>query len=98
MRTTALFLVASGIVVLLGCSPDRTPSEPEGTPDCQTACNDAWECSGVLENDLQTCLDLCDEEEHQDYRICVFEKACEDMHTCKVYGPSDAVVPDDTDG
>lgn len=97
MRTTALSLVAGGILVLLACSPDRTPKEPDGTPDCQTACNDAWECSGVLENDLDQCLALCDEEEHQDYRICVFETSCEEMPSCKVYGPSPSPA-DDTDG
>lgn len=96
MRISALALVASGFLALLACSPDRSPSEPDGTPDCATACNDAWACGGVLENDLDQCIALCDEEEHQDYRICVFETACETMNDCKRYGPSD-VQPVDTD-
>lgn len=93
MRTTALASIAVTLLLQLGCGPDRTlpgADVPEGTPSCEEACNLAWPCGGVLENDLETCVAVCDDasDNDADYRICVNETACEDMGDCKVYGPS----------
>ena len=94
MRTlTAAIVVAT--MSLIGCSPDRTPKGPdvpEGTPNCEEACNTAWPCGGVLENDLQGCLDRCDDQDENDadFRVCVFETECELMGDCKVYSPTGA--------
>lgn len=99
MRPTALITLALGYALLLACSPDRTPTEVLNAPGCEETCNTAWECGGVLENDLDACLTLCDEEdeEHGRYRVCIDTSACEDMADCKIYGPRSSEPPDDTD-
>lgn len=90
-------LVGAMIGLGLACSPDRTPRIPNDTPDCATTCDAAWPCGGVLENDLDFCHAACDEEEHGQYRLCIAETVCEEMYTCKVYGPAGAIGPADTD-
>ena len=92
-RTTGLASLGTTIAVLLACSPDRTPDVPNGTPSCEETCDAAWVCGGVLENDLETCKSLCDEELHGEYRVCIAETACEMMYECKVFGPAD-VTPE----
>ncbi len=80
---------------LLACSPDRSPDVPPGTPGCQETCETAWPCGGTLENDLQACIDNCDDETHGTYRVCVAETECEEMFECKASAPGD-IDPGDT--
>ncbi len=74
----------------LACDYDRTPPIPPGTPDCITICEMAWPCGAVLQNDLDTCMATCDDNEHQAYRGCVYRNAdaCDLMANCKVYAPA----------
>lgn len=98
MITRTLTLVSASCLIgaLLACSPDRSPKIPNDTPDCAATCDAAWACGGVLENDLQACIASCDEEDDGDYRLCVNETVCEEMHTCKVYAPGDGGPGGDT--
>jgi len=95
VRIAGMSGLAGLVVALLACSPDRTPKVPRDTPACGETCQTAWECGGVLENDLDACIAACDDEQHGSFRICVADTACEDMYNCKVYAPGGG--PSDTD-
>lgn len=86
-RGLALVALGSVYASLWACSPDRTVKVPRDTPSCVESCEAAWGCGGVLENDLAACTAGCDDEAHGEYRICVTDTPCEEMYTCKIYGP-----------
>ena len=96
-RIVGLATGAAVVGLMLACSPDRTPKIPPGTPECAETCTIAWECGGVLENDLDGCINNCNDEDHGNYRICVADTTCEEMYECKIYAPSPGGAPVDTD-
>ena len=90
MRVIRLIGVAMVLAAGLACTTNgkKGADVPEGTPGCEATCTAAWECNGVLGNDLANCIDQCVDDDFGEYRVCVNTSSCEEMISCKYLGPA----------
>ena len=79
-------LLSVSVLFVVGCGPQGFQT-PINILPCESTCEAAWACGGVLENDLAGCVERCDDTQHVRYRDCIARASCEVAPECKVFGP-----------